>query len=355
MNSVTSSSSSIFDRDVESMKKIHVGTNQQSYVKEPTTSTTENDDDEDEDEEIPKASNETRTSRNKTKQEEISFKIQEEDFSHHYQHSGKQKRGKDPFEGVLYDYLDHPEAAALAVLSPVSSSSNNKKSTWSNNKAASKVFTREVRNKCRHNFAVGHFNADLENILTVMADHDKEKTNANPTTVITTKIEDEETINDDDDDQQQLLQLHHMSVVTFSVVTIQEYPIQPGDNPGGHTGCPITIGWDPLSEPVTLDLDAYEEVRHFNRRLPHEMELVSAHRQDLLLRMGYSAHEILVATWEANKIRRNRYQTIASLKSTYSQERVETFRKKFHNLMTFGGAKREERKFLAPYKKTQKV
>jgi len=51
------------------------------------------------------------------------------------------------------------------------------------------------------------------------------------------------------------------SAVQFSNVTIQEYPIQPGDNPGGNTGCPLTIGWDPIDEPVTVQIDLYEKFR----------------------------------------------------------------------------------------------
>ena len=294
LRTIMATNSTTFAGGVESMKKIHIlEPNQLSHGEELTTSpsTTENDDEEEDQEGIPTSSTKTRsTTSNKTKQKH-SYKIKKEDFADHY---------------------------------------------------ASKVFTRELHNKKRrHNFTLGHFHDDLENILTtVITHHDKEEKKKS-------NIEDEPTIDENET---------QTCCVNFSVVTIQEYSIEPGDNPGGNKGCPLTIGWDPVSEPVTFDLDAYEEVRHFNRRLPREMELVSAHRQDLLLRMGYSAHEIIAATREANNIRRNRYKTIDSLKSTESQERIEGLRKKLHNLMTFGGAKRQERNFLAPYyKKTQNV
>merc|ERR1712238_539442 len=47
---------------------------------------------------------------------------------------------------------------------------------------------------------------------------------------------------DDDDDSAAICNNDSPSrnVVHFSNVTIQEYPIQPGDNPGGNTGCPLT-------------------------------------------------------------------------------------------------------------------
>jgi hypothetical protein len=271
--------------------------------------------------------------------------IPESKFSDHFNCS-HEKNKRDSLSGVLSN-IDHPSPATLAVLAPVGASCSDKASSshsplW-NNQATSKVFASELRNKARCRFSNGHFNDDLENVLSVMMKaHRSEKQNT-----VVTATEEEGTREEDYG--------HNLITVRFSVVTIQEYSIQPGDNPGGNSGCPLTIGWDPLSEPVTLGLDAYEEVRHFNRRLPHEMELVSSHRQDLLLRMGYSAREVLAATKAANTIRRNRCKTIASLKSSAAEERMEALRRYFHNLMTLGGAKRQEREFLAPFKKTKIV
>jgi len=144
------------------------------------------------------------------------------------------------------------------------------------------------------------------------------------------------------------------NVVHFSNVTIQEYPIQPGDNPGGNTGCPLTIGWDVIGLPVTVPLDKYEKFRYCDdsihcRRPSSQLILVSSHREHILRQLGYSNKSINAGTKAANQTRRNRYQTIARLKSSKYEEFLEVIRKNVHILITCGQKKRRERKYLEPY------
>ena len=136
--------------------------------------------------------------------------------------------------------------------------------------------------------------------------------------------------------------------VHFADVTIQEYSIQPGDNPGGNKGCPLTIGWEPIST-VTLNLDIYESVRDQSRRSKLQLALVSAQRELMLKRLGHSRQDIMAGTKAANQTRRNRYETISRLRSSNSQEMLEGVRKTIHNFVTCGKKKQRERKFLAPY------
>ena len=138
--------------------------------------------------------------------------------------------------------------------------------------------------------------------------------------------------------------------VYFDKVTIQEYMIKPGDNPGGTTGCPLTIGWEPISL-VTLDFDIYENVRSQDRRGPKDLLLVSAHRERILQELGHSKKAILAGTKAANQTRRNRYQTIARLKSSKSHEMLEDVSGKIRNFLNRGETKRDEQKLLGPYLK----
>eukprot|EP00536_Pseudo-nitzschia_multiseries_P003746 jgi/Psemu1/284633/fgenesh1_pg.59_\ len=138
--------------------------------------------------------------------------------------------------------------------------------------------------------------------------------------------------------------------VSFDTVTIQEYCIEPGDNPGGNKGCPITVGWEPISA-MTFDFDVYENVRSENRRRSTELPLVAAHRENILMKLGHTKAAINAGTKAANHVRRNRYQTIARLRSSKSQEVMEKVRGKFHNFLTCGEKKRREQKLLAPYLK----
>lgn len=136
--------------------------------------------------------------------------------------------------------------------------------------------------------------------------------------------------------------------VRFDTITIQEYSVQPGVNPGGSKGCPLTIDWNPIST-ETLDLDVFERVRCEHRRVSEQLKMVSAHRQHLLRGMGYTQRNIMEGTKAANQARRARFSTIARLKSTDSQEKIEELERKFQNIVTFGIKKRKEQKYLAPY------
>lgn len=136
--------------------------------------------------------------------------------------------------------------------------------------------------------------------------------------------------------------------VRFGQVTIQEYPIRPGMNPGGSKGCPLTLEWTPVSKDV-LDLDVFESFREGHRRPQDELKLVAAHREQMLKKLGFSRKLILEGTRAANQARRGRYTTIARLKSTDSEEMMEGIERKLKNIASFGRMKRREQKFLAPY------
>lgn len=136
--------------------------------------------------------------------------------------------------------------------------------------------------------------------------------------------------------------------VRFSSITIQEYSVQPGVNPGGTKGCPLTIGWEPISS-ETLDLDVFEEVRGAHRRTLEQLKLVSAHREQVLLDMGYTMKAVIAGTKAANQARRSRYSTIARLHASNTEEMLEGLRNNVQNIVTFGNKKRREQKFLAPY------
>lgn len=142
-------------------------------------------------------------------------------------------------------------------------------------------------------------------------------------------------------------------VVRFAGITVQEYSLQPGVNPGGMKGCPLTIGWEVISKD-NLDLDVFEKRRREHRRRGDELKLVSAHREDMLRRMGYSVKEIMNGEKAANQARRARFDTIARLKSMDSQEKMEGLQRNVRNLVTFGSKKRREQKLLAPFNDEKK-
>ena len=125
-------------------------------------------------------------------------------------------------------------------------------------------------------------------------------------------------------------------------------------NPGGTKGCPLTIGWEVIGKD-DLDLDVFESLRSEHRRRGDQLKLVSAHREQMLRRMGYSMREIMDGEKAANKTRRARFNTIARLCSSDSQEKLEDLQRNMKNLVTFGSKKRREQKLLAPYQDEQKT
>lgn len=136
--------------------------------------------------------------------------------------------------------------------------------------------------------------------------------------------------------------------VRFSKVTIQEYTIQPCVNPGGNNGCPLTIGWEPVDF-LTLDINAFEDNRSWNRRGSTSLRMVAEDREDLLKGMGYTQKEIMAGTRAANRARRDRFETISRLDSARSEELIERVCRSIQNVLTC--KKRREQAFLAPYQK----
>lgn len=135
------------------------------------------------------------------------------------------------------------------------------------------------------------------------------------------------------------------SRVKFGMVDIREYPIIPGDNPGGNEGPPITIDWC-VQRHVTANIDEYEKA-HPEHRTPAQCHMPRQVRHELLHKSGFSSEEILNCTKQANIIRgqRRRASVEFSQKSRLSEAK-ERMTRGFSNL-TFGKDKKQkERDFI---------
>jgi hypothetical protein len=98
--------------------------------------------------------------------------------------------------------------------------------------------------------------------------------------------------------------------VTFGMLTIQEYPIEMGDNPACSIGAPIQIGWKPQST-STRNLDFYEYLRQPERRQSRKELMIPAHiRSHILFGAGYSAEEIVSTSLEMERIKKLRIETL---------------------------------------------
>jgi hypothetical protein len=137
--------------------------------------------------------------------------------------------------------------------------------------------------------------------------------------------------------------------VSFDSITIREFPIMLGDNPGGLAGPPLTIQWKPHST-FTVPFEEYEETRP-PRRSRSEMAIPPRHRQEMLRSAGYARGEIQEGTRPVNICRAQRARTKETQALDPASEIVEKIMRKTRNVMSLGALKRRERKFLEPYRK----
>ncbi|KAL3930961.1 MAG: hypothetical protein SGBAC_011529 [Bacillariaceae sp.] len=136
---------------------------------------------------------------------------------------------------------------------------------------------------------------------------------------------------------------------TFGGVEIREYPIIPGDSPAGFKGPPITIDWKPISTVKVNSLDKYESVRNEHRRSTKELSLTSGQRMEILRKQGCTRSEIQKCTKEANIGRRQRKETMATLKHQNTYEKIENIQRKALNVLSFGKRNKAQKEYLQKY------
>jgi len=104
------------------------------------------------------------------------------------------------------------------------------------------------------------------------------------------------------------------SRASFSTLEIRVYHITLGDNPGGYQGPPISLDWNhDDDQTIRLSLDEYEMNRS-PRRDENDMYLPECLRRWKLLENGISMKAMQRAAKAAEATRRQRRNTIESLK-----------------------------------------
>jgi hypothetical protein len=136
--------------------------------------------------------------------------------------------------------------------------------------------------------------------------------------------------------------------VRFDNISIREYPIIIGNNPGVSGGVPFTLDWTPVQhDPVVLTIDDYEEARPGPPRSQSELKIPSSYRTEVLRRLGFSRRDIQMGTKEANIIRSRRRRTIETLHLSAAQEIVERIKRSAMNATIRRSAKSKERQMMS--------
>jgi len=112
--------------------------------------------------------------------------------------------------------------------------------------------------------------------------------------------------------------------VSFTSLSIREYPPSISDNPSCSFGPPVQLDWDYEAEETQM-IDHYEESRQ-PRRANHELLLSYYDRRFLLLKQaGYSRREVKAAMKEADRVKRQRMVTDLFLPAQAFDETMENF------------------------------
>jgi hypothetical protein len=107
--------------------------------------------------------------------------------------------------------------------------------------------------------------------------------------------------------------------VTFgNDITIIEFPMVIGDNPGVSSGAPVQIGWVPQST-ITMNLDLHEHFREGNRSHKKKLILKVHQRVDILLRAGYPLEAIVAAAIKTDLIRNSRVENLVDKKEGWER------------------------------------
>ena len=134
------------------------------------------------------------------------------------------------------------------------------------------------------------------------------------------------------------------SKVTFGTVTLREYPIILGDNPGGWRGPPLTIDWQHQGE-ILATVDKYEQCRP-KIRTATEFQIPAEVRHKLLRKSGFSAEEIQKYTKKANIIRNRRKTQIELSHMSGLSEAKERWTRGLSNMTLKRGKKQKEKEYL---------
>jgi len=128
--------------------------------------------------------------------------------------------------------------------------------------------------------------------------------------------------------------------VNFGTVDVRDYPIIPGDNPGGMAGVPLTIDWQHQGEAMAT-VDEYEE-KHPKRRTHVEFIIPPDVRLRLLQKSGYPLTEIQRYTKKANIVRNQRKSTVDFSHMSGISEAKEKMSRGVSNMLKKGKKQKEQ-------------
>lgn len=98
--------------------------------------------------------------------------------------------------------------------------------------------------------------------------------------------------------------------VTFGKITVVEFPMELGDNPGCSIGVPVQLGWTPLTS-TTRSIELFDRLRdERGRRLRKELVLTNQQRAKIVLHAGYSLEQLAEAVLLVDLIRESRRDSL---------------------------------------------
>lgn len=104
--------------------------------------------------------------------------------------------------------------------------------------------------------------------------------------------------------------------ISFSTLEIRHYEMILGDNPGGSSGPPLSLGWNyDEDQTKVLDMEDYEQTREARRKVD-QLHIKPGNRINLLLQhSNCTVQEMQKASNEANEVRKIRISKPPTLKN----------------------------------------
>jgi hypothetical protein len=107
--------------------------------------------------------------------------------------------------------------------------------------------------------------------------------------------------------------------VTFGTVKVMLFVQQIGDNPSVSSGCPIALGQHIHKKLTTYQVDTYEKLNPPQlRRTKKQLRMSSEERAQILLRLGYSRHDIVQTA-------KDTYMMNVSKRRTHRQTQLDVY------------------------------
>ncbi|KAL7518740.1 hypothetical protein ACHAWX_003550 [Stephanocyclus meneghinianus] len=121
--------------------------------------------------------------------------------------------------------------------------------------------------------------------------------------------------------------------ITFGQVCIREYERVLGDNPSVTSGPPLSIGWRYASQPIQIDVDAFEAGKGFPRSSSEYLVPKAVREKILREHADASRRDLAHAVRNINRQKQQRRKTVVNLALAPAEEKIEKVKRSVQKVL----------------------